>query len=255
MKPIIWPYKIASQGAKALAEVLECKRVYPEGNYRPRPNHLIINWGNSQRPIWDGVPHVILNQPFAVQGATNKIICLQVLDDAGVMVPEFSQQMSDTVDLFHDGRSRIYCRTKLNGHSGDGIVIATRPEELVPAPLYTVGVGKRTEYRVHIFRGEVLDFAQKRRMSGERLAEEGIEVDWSIRSHDKGWVYSREDVVLPSELGEIAVRAISALGLDFGAVDCYLTAKGVAGVFEVNTAPGLEGTTLERYAEAIRRLL
>ena len=46
--------------------------------------------------------------------------------------------------------------------------------------------------------------------------------------------------------------AIKALGLDFGAVDIiYNEAEDQHYVLEVNTAPGLEGTTLQKYTEAI----
>jgi glutathione synthase/RimK-type ligase-like ATP-grasp enzyme len=42
------------------------------------------------------------------------------------------------------------------------------------------------------------------------------------------------------------------MGLDFGAVDIgHRLIDNQFFVFEVNTAPGLEGTTLDKYAKAI----
>jgi D-alanine-D-alanine ligase-like ATP-grasp enzyme len=44
--------------------------------------------------------------------------------------------------------------------------------------------------------------------------------------------------------------------LDFGAVDViYNRAQDKAYVLEVNTAPGLEGSTLDNYVEAIQKVL
>ena len=48
-----------------------------------------------------------------------------------------------------------------------------------------------------------------------------------------------------------SVAAVRSLGLDFGAVD-VVERQNKAYVLEVNTAPGLVGTTLEKYVDAIR---
>jgi glutathione synthase/RimK-type ligase-like ATP-grasp enzyme len=47
---------------------------------------------------------------------------------------------------------------------------------------------------------------------------------------------------------------VSALGLDFGAVDVALRKDGVPVVWEVNKAPGLEGGSLKKYAEKLIQL-
>ena len=55
---------------------------------------------------------------------------------------------------------------------------------------------------------------------------------------------------------EQALKAIQALGLDFGAVDVgYNTRENKAYVYEVNSAPGLQGTTLTAYTNAFKELL
>jgi glutathione synthase/RimK-type ligase-like ATP-grasp enzyme len=50
----------------------------------------------------------------------------------------------------------------------------------------------------------------------------------------------------------MAVHCVSALGLDFGAVDVIENKKG-SWILEVNTAPGLEGQTLEVYRSAFEQ--
>jgi glutathione synthase/RimK-type ligase-like ATP-grasp enzyme len=44
----------------------------------------------------------------------------------------------------------------------------------------------------------------------------------------------------------MAVAAVNTLGLDFGAVD-IAECGDHAVVFEVNTAPGIDGTTVSKY--------
>lgn len=83
----------------------------------------------------------------------------------------------------------------------------------------------------------------------------GSDASFLIRNHANGFVFCRDNIIEPSDLRDVAIQAVTALGLDFGAVDviwnehynkCY--------ALEVNTAPGLEGTTLERYTNKIKEL-
>ena len=79
------------------------------------------------------------------------------------------------------------------------------------------------------------------------------EVDYQIRNSANGWVYCRDDIITPHpDIGRAAIRAVNVLGLDFGAVDVgWNEHNQEPSVYEVNTAPGLEGTTLDKYFEAI----
>jgi hypothetical protein len=67
-------------------------------------------------------------------------------------------------------------------------------------------------------------------------------------------VFARTDIMDSPEVRELAARAVSALGLDFGAVDIAYC-EGLPYVLEVNTAPGLHGTTLVKYVNAFRRYM
>ena len=58
---------------------------------------------------------------------------------------------------------------------------------------------------------------------------------------------------LPEDCEKQAVAAVVALGLDFGAVDVvYNVKEQKAYVLEVNSAPGLSGTTLDKYVEVFK---
>ena len=56
----------------------------------------------------------------------------------------------------------------------------------------------------------------------------------------------------PTGLRDISRDAVTALGLEFGAVDIIYNDKSKKlFVLEVNTAPGIEGATVTKYKDAI----
>jgi D-alanine-D-alanine ligase-like ATP-grasp enzyme len=109
---------------------------------------------------------------------------------------------------------------------------------------------KRHEYRVHFFKVgqnkfEIIDVTQKKKRKGFE------NVDTKIRNHKNGWVYAREDINEPQDLRTQALNAAFASDLDFGAVDLIWNEhENKCYVLEVNTAPGLTGTTLSAYVNA-----
>ena len=127
-----------------------------------------------------------------------------------------------------------------------------RVSAIIEAPLYTKYVKKADEYRIHVVDGHVIDIQQKRKRK-EILNED---INYQVRNACNGWVFCRDNVTCPTVCLELAVAAVSALSLDFGAVDIgFNTRSKTAVVYEVNTAPGLEGTTLDKYYNAFRQLL
>lgn len=136
----------------------------------------------------------------------------------------------------------MFCRTRLQSHSGGGIVIAESIDDLVNAPLYTKYIKKKKEFRVHVFNQEVIDIQEKRK------SHDVANVDFRIRNHASGFVFCRDNIVEPSDLRTVSIAAVTTLGLDFGAVDViYNEKQDKCYALEVNTAPGLEGTTLQSY--------
>lgn len=248
LKPIIYPYKMSSQSAKKLAQSLECKRVFPDRNFRPKTNHLIINWGSTGRPAWQITSPLLINHPINVGNAANKLTAFQIFLRVGIPHPEWSDCKDWAASTIEEGH-KVFCRTSLTSHSGNGIIIAKTTDQLVDAPLYVKAIKKDKEYRVHVFQDQIIDFQQKKK---KHNFEGGIS---GIRNHTNGWVYARSDVELPEAIANESIKAIQALGLDFGAVDVCTDRESNVFIFEVNTAPGLHGTTLQKYTEAFRSLL
>lgn len=230
-----------------------------------REGDLIINYGSSREiPARIIGQATLLNNPTNVNHAANKATALSMMFAANVRTVEFTMSQ-DVAQTWVNNGDEVFCRTELRGHSGVGIVVASVNEledlgnveqvsTLPDAPLYTKGIdGQHREYRVHVFRGQVLFIQQKRRASGYRDNPNYSNV---VRNHGNGWIYGHLNITEPhSSVIREAVNAVAALGLDFGAVD-VLSRRGEAWVLEVNTAPGLSGETNRRnFANAILSVL
>lgn len=241
----IYPYRMGSRSARALSEALGVLRIRPRGSrWVPRGGDVVLNWGNPRSLGWPGVV-TWLNSPRNVEISSNKLSSLMAMEAQEVSVPPFTQDQEEAQGWL-DQDKVVIVRRLLNASSGRGIEIINRGDRLPIAPLYVQYIKKIHEFRVHVFRGEVIDVQQKKK----RLDSEA---NYLIRSHQNGWIFARQEVNPDPKVLEESIKAVSALGLDFGAVDViwnqhYQTAY----VLEVNTAPGLEGTTLGRYVEAIR---
>ena len=153
----------------------------------------------------------------------------------------------------------VFARSALRGRAGSGIIVAgpdvdwdnDKQSAFLNCPLFVKYKKKRKEFRVHVFNGKVIDVQEKRRVSVERRSEDP---DPYIRSHLRGWVFCRDNVVEPDSLRSTALNAVAAFdGLDFGGVDViWNESEDKCYVLEINSAPGLEGTTLKNYAAQIK---
>ncbi len=184
---------------------------------------------------------------FVVQyPAFDKIKQLQLFKEHNVSCPEFTTNPRELDAL---GVSTIFARTLVNSTNGKGIVEFNRDEQQdIPiAPLYVAYIPKKAEYRVHVLNGEAIDIQQKKK-------KRGFESDRNtrIRNVSNGYVYCRDDIAPPDGLANLAVSAVNALGYKYGAVDIvYNEKRNQLYVLEVNTRPGLTGTTLQKYCQAI----
>ena len=247
----VLPYKMGSKSAKDLARGLGAKRILlsEESKYGKRRNDFIINWGNSglrAQDIFDNYGYSrFVNEPSAISIAHSKMDTYTHLQGRmGVTIPEFTTERGIAEDLLTSGA--VLARTLMSANSGRGITVVETGGNLPQAPLYVAYVKKRDEFRVHVAFGQCIDIQQKK-------AREGVESDYKIRSYDNGWVFCREGIVCPDQVVQMARTAVDALGLDFGAVDIGWNAHHEeATIYEVNTAPGMEGQTLTSYVDAFR---
>lgn len=244
-------------------------RLRREGStFRGRQGELVVNWGNST--IGDATLRTIqgnaalLNPPAAIRRASLKTDAFRLMHERGVNTTEFTTDSAVAQRWMDDG-ALVYARTRLQGHSGEGIVMAhRRPDaiegvggafevqgELPRAPLYTKGItAQRREFRIHVMNGTVTYVQQKKRENNWR---ENANYSNVVRNYHTGWIYATSGIQPNDSALRNAVAAVDALGLDFGAVD-VITRGNDAWVLEVNTAPGLSGTNLETYTTNFLRI-
>lgn len=236
MRYRVLPYMAGSRSAKALATAMGGKVLRLVGStFKPRPEDTVINWGNS-------------NYSSRIRDVSDKLAFFQKFSNTGLL-PAFWQTKEDIPDEAFP----IVCRTILSGHSGAGIHIAYCRSELVDARLFVKYEKKRDEYRVHLGRAEAR--AVQICVQRKAVPTGTTPSNWQVRNHGAGFVYTREGFTVPGRVLEAAERVFEAAGLDFGAVDViYNERKERAYVLEINTAPGLEGTTVTDYANFFNAL-
>lgn len=254
MKTRFWVYSgdRPSNGAKALAAEDGFLRLRTNRLHKVKPTDVVINWGTTATITNDAIkPNVnhakVLNFPLFVEQASNKLFAFQDFMKYGVKCVEWTDDQAIAADWSVD--HVVVARKKLTGHSGDGIVIIEKGTPLAQwteAPLYTKYVWKEKEFRVHVVNGVAIDTQRKIKDPDREV------VNWKVRSHDNGFIFARNNIAHDPARDCLAIAAIEALGLNFGAVDIIEDKKGILYVLEVNTAPGLEGQTIDNYALAFR---
>lgn len=266
-------------GARALADALGC-RILSNSSQQRIPSSIthVINLGcGNDSPVWNRQMFGITaryNQPQAITFASSKRSTFELFEHyldnsrgAEQFYPNFyTSAVEANFAVLVEGKS-VVARTLDRASSGRGIVLLTpndvRQQGGIPnASVYTEAIDKGREYRVHIgasrsgASGVVIDVTRKiRRPDAE--GERGF-----IWNHDNDFIFVRDGVnpdTIPTRLIQTASRALFACGLDFGAVDIVVPRRGSNSAqnmpcyaLEVNTAPGMEGTTVARYAEYFR---
>lgn len=229
----VYPYKKYSKSARLLARKLGGKLIRLK-NSKFKWNKPVINWGNSN------VPGKALN--LNVKPALNKLVAFRRFKENDIRCPDWTEDHATAIQWAADGHV-VFARTRLMGHSGQGIVVLNEFPD-TNARLYTKYVKKKGEFRLHVIGNSVVDVQEKRKRNG---GDHSL-----VRSHQNGYVYCREDVTVPEDAPDLAIRAVRALGLDFGAVDViWNQKKGVSYCLEVNTAPGISETTAHIYAREL----
>lgn len=254
----LYSYKIGSRGAKAIAGALGIKQIKHKGSrFRGHENKTVINWGSSNLPE-EVMKCQVLNRPEVVEACSNKKRFFECMDEAGqshLLVP-YTTDIEQARKWTREGAT-VVCRTKLTGHSGEGIVLASEAPEVIQAPLYTKYVPKKQEYRIHCTNddGDAYVFDAQRKARKNDVADE--DVDWKIRNHKNGFVFARNELIdIPDVVEDTALKVFETTTLDFGAVDIiYNERENKAYVLEINTACGLEGTTLDNYRDMFKELL
>jgi hypothetical protein len=233
-----------SKGARFLARQLGIK--YRTKNFNN--TQTLINWGCSRFPIELPNDIQIINLPQLVLQNSNKLLFFNKMDKY-CSLPPWTIEEKDAENWIKNGKM-VFARTLLSSHSGNGIIICK--DKLTPARLYTQYIKKSHEYRIHFAFGKRIDIQQKILPSQNKTEE----TNFYIRNHKGGFIYIRNEINPPEDVIFQAESCFQNSGLHFGAVDViYNSLQKKAYVLEINTAPGLEGTSVSNYATAFKENL
>lgn len=216
---------VGSKFAKALQQAVASKI-----------NGRVLRTGRSREPV----------RTFSVTtNPLNKIEQFRRFSETGTSCPAFATSRDAARQI---NAKTLFARTLINSTNGRGIVEFERNSEQYPnAPLYTEYIPKKSEFRFHVFGDKVIDVQEKRKKRGFE-----DERNTRVRNVANGYVYCRDSLNIPNGASDLAVRAVQALGYKYGAVDIiYNEKRNQSFVLEVNSRPGLMGTTLDKYADAL----
>jgi glutathione synthase/RimK-type ligase-like ATP-grasp enzyme len=215
----------------------------------------LIRWGSSalvSNPI-----NRTINAREAVELAANKFNAIDRLLAHNIAAPrqmklagltEQTLQHITTVGLRLPVLARMFNHTR-----GKDILLCLQNKDINRAIRWgkqyvTEYIPTAREYRVHVFKDEIIRVSQKILMSRD------VYVPY-LRNDDHNHTFRNPRKSLSNEEKLTAIQAVRTLGLDFGAVDLVVADDNKHYVLEVNTGPALIDTGLDVYAEKITPLL
>lgn len=271
------------------AEGNNVKLLRPEGSsWRGTNKSLLVNWGCSS-PINSGVNAIVFNKPNKISNASDKIKSFELFEQNSVSYPwyvttednDFISVLAARINQYPN--TPLMFRTTSTGYGGAGIyvlddiitsvctykgidIITTRdihdyltylknedPEwsTIINNTKFVTEYFKaKDEFRVHVICGSVV-FCQRKALRTDDDRPE--EPNFYIRNHSNGFIFQQNNIEVPEMVKQESIKAVNALGLDFGAVDIRFKRSRSQGdsckVLEVNTAPSLTGNTLKAYTD------
>lgn len=160
-------------------------------------------------------------------GRLNKYEELVQLQKCGVPTPRFG--------LDHTKLKGVMLGRKFKHARGRDIVLVSQHSQGIKGSnFFTELIHKEREFRLWVFRNRVLGVYMKQLRYPKRDKGPLKNLVWNWK-HGYAFVFCRN---APEALNQVAVDAIRALDLDFGAVDIVEQDEKYS-VLEVNTAPGV----------------
>ena len=199
---------------------------------------VLLRWGSSEE-FSRLTSRLELNTLQAVNNTSNNLEMMKTLVSSSIKTPDVLFDLSDSevMDTYRDDDGGFYVRGSNHEMRYDD---ALKFGDLyISKPV----LNKRREYRVHVFNGEVIAVYEK------------IPLEEDIRLYKSYNCKFRLVDTTRSRLSvddlNICISAVNALGLLFGGVDLLSNKSQDVFVTEVNSAPGLNGTNIDRYVNKI----
>lgn len=220
--------------ARMIARELRVARFYPyEGRLlaprNARGMQKLVNWGCVQYRFDDGIP--VLNRDVRI--AASKQESYACFQRNAIPCPTWTNE-AQVAKAWN-----VQYLARRDGLSGGKSIHIYEPgaQARRAHDFYTRVIPARREFRLHVAGGNVIAVQKKLLANAQGI----------IHNHDNGVIFQ----FIPSdcfdigratttEIQRLAIGAVSAVGLDFGAVD-ILQEEGTSRLYvlEVNSAPGI----------------
>ena len=177
----------------------------------------------------------------------DKLTQYKWFEEQGIPALEFTTSMAQAMRW--NETDIVFGRELLNGSCGKGIHILLPTEHYLwtALPVYTLYKRKKREFRVHIFKDQVVCVVEKKR----KVGWDGQQ-DTKIRNLANGYVFCQDVLNEPEGLRPLALRAACISPSDFRGVDIgFNEKKQELFVIEVNGQPGIQGSNIAKYLEKI----
>ena len=205
---------------------------------------FLIRWGNSLNPELDGRFERVINSSESIINATDKLRSLEIMSEAELNVPAWSEDPEELVEEFG---YPILGRRLRHARGSDIQFCLQKRDFRRPRDFYTVYIPTNREYRVHVVGDEAV------RVQAKYLDFPEQKKAW-IRNYESGYRFRNPRLRMHRRRLQDAIRAVSVLGLDFGAVDLIVGDDNETYILEVNTAPSCSPLTGAAYANGIASL-
>jgi len=211
-------------------------------------DNVVIRWGSREELPSNGGT-VVYNRSSAIANATDKRESRNILATAGVVVPRMVTPDDSNISYPVVARPSVHSKGRNFIVIRDASQFRTHYQSHARRGwYYSEYVDKDSEFRFHVCHGKVLAIMEKPRPENRNL------LAWNRALNEDPFVYVpwnalRERQGLANAAIE-SIKAVEALGLDFGGVDVMLVGDRAV-VIEVNTAPTLNSSdyVAERYSK------
>lgn len=181
--------------------------------------------------------------------SVDKLVQYNWFKEKNIPSLEFTTDVQQAIEWCSNDQT-VFGRKLLNSSCGKGIVVFDRATAAAihGCPVYTLYKKKKREFRVHVFKDQVVAVVEKRRKRDWPDTR-----DTKIRNLANGYIFCQEVVNEPEGLRELALRAAAISPSDFRGVDIgYNERNNELFVIEVNSAPGITGSNINKYVEALK---
>ena len=222
--------KTGCKTARELARIIGCPC-----RYNPPKNKKVF-----VVPYGTAVNGANLNRKLVL----NKKDALYILKEYGLPVPQIFEK--DGVANLTDGDFPLIGRKNHHTNGRDVRFIKTKAEFTDTHDYYLKYIPKWSEYRVHVMGGQAVSVVAKTHDDRDAAKKNPV---WN---HNTGWKQFTYDGEHTEALKQLGIRAVMALGYDFGAVD-IIRREDKFYILEVNSAPGLIDMRIQLYADFFKQ--